>query len=197
MAEEIAGKEIELPLPHITLRALSWGPDDGIPVLALHGWLDNAASFARIAPLFPQMRLIALDFAGQGKSDHRPDGVMYYFADMVFDVYCVMQALNWDRFTIMGHSMGGSVAALFSSCYADHISHLIMLESFGPLSQPEARVSEIMADSFKQRRHLMDASNPVYPDMEMMTRMRAEIGKLDEDIAHELVVRNATRVAEG
>ena len=42
-----------------------WGPDDGVPILALHGWLDNAGTFDRLAPLLhANIRLVCLDFCG-------------------------------------------------------------------------------------------------------------------------------------
>ncbi len=43
-------EEVRLALPHIELAAHLFGPEDGLPVIALHGWLDNAYSFARLAP---------------------------------------------------------------------------------------------------------------------------------------------------
>jgi pimeloyl-ACP methyl ester carboxylesterase len=47
-------------------KAKVWGPDDGVPVLALHGWQDNAGSFDTLAPhLLPsKIRLVCLDFCG-------------------------------------------------------------------------------------------------------------------------------------
>jgi pimeloyl-ACP methyl ester carboxylesterase len=70
-------EEIRLSLPHIELAAHLFGPQDGIPVIALHGWLDNANSFARLAPKLEGLRILALDMAGHGHSDHRPPGSAY------------------------------------------------------------------------------------------------------------------------
>lgn len=46
----VAVEEVRLSLGHIELAAHLYGPKDGQPVIALHGWLDNANSFARLAP---------------------------------------------------------------------------------------------------------------------------------------------------
>lgn len=61
-------EEIRLNLGHIELAAHLFGPADGIPVIALHGWLDNANSFARLAPRLKGLRIVALDLAGHGYS---------------------------------------------------------------------------------------------------------------------------------
>lgn len=74
-----AVEEVRLSLPHIELAAHLFGPEDGLPVIALHGWLDNANSFARLAPRLEGLRIVALDLAGHGHSGHRPPGqVMPY-----------------------------------------------------------------------------------------------------------------------
>ena len=56
-------EEVRLSLPHIELAAHLFGPEDGVPVIALHGWLDNANSFARLAPKLQGLRIVALDMA--------------------------------------------------------------------------------------------------------------------------------------
>ena len=53
-------------LPGLTLAAEIWGSPGDRPVLASHGWLDNAGSFSLLAPLLPNCELVALDLAGHG-----------------------------------------------------------------------------------------------------------------------------------
>ena len=84
-------EEVRLSLPHIELAAHLYGPEDGAPVLALHGWLDNAASFARLAPRLAGLRIVALDFAGHGHSEHRPAGAGYALWDYAYDVLQVAE----------------------------------------------------------------------------------------------------------
>ena len=79
-------REICIDLPHIRLAGQRWGEGEHI-VLALHGWLDNAASFAPLAPYLidDNTSLIALEFAGHGRSAHRPLGAGYHFTDHMRD----------------------------------------------------------------------------------------------------------------
>ena len=66
-----------------TYAAQLWGEDGGLPVIALHGWLDNALSFSVIAPYLAQFRLLALDLSGQGHTDHRSQDATYHIWDDV------------------------------------------------------------------------------------------------------------------
>ena len=67
----------EFALPGLTLAAQVWGRRGGTPVLALHGWLDNASTFDLLAPLVPECELVALDLAGHGRSGFRsPDALI-------------------------------------------------------------------------------------------------------------------------
>ena len=73
-----APRERRIALPYLTLAALEWGDPAAPPLVALHGWLDNAASFAALAPLLaPRHRTIALELPGHGHSGHLPAGAGY------------------------------------------------------------------------------------------------------------------------
>uniref|UniRef100_A0A8C4JD41 Serine hydrolase like 2 n=1 Tax=Dromaius novaehollandiae TaxID=8790 RepID=A0A8C4JD41_DRONO len=113
--------EVKFPVPWGHVAAKAWGPPQGHPVLCLHGWLDNANTFDRLIPLLPtDHRYVAMDFSGHGLSSHRPAGLPYHFLDYVSEVCRVAGALQWRRFTLMGHSMGGSVAGMVSKASSLH-----------------------------------------------------------------------------
>jgi len=62
----IEGKALTFNVLGLRLHAKQWGDPEGIPTIALHGWLDNANTFDRLAPRIPELNLVALDFAGDG-----------------------------------------------------------------------------------------------------------------------------------
>ena len=86
-----------------------WGQPTGQPTIALHGWLDNANTFDRLAPMLPELDMVALDFAGHGESDHRPPGVHYHPITDIQDVLAVADQLGWRTFNLIGHSMGAAI----------------------------------------------------------------------------------------
>ena len=64
-------KALSLPTQRGVIQALQFGNPNGKPVLALHGWLDNAASFIPMAPYLAEHNLVAIDMLGHGGSTHR------------------------------------------------------------------------------------------------------------------------------
>ncbi|NWW51371.1 SEHL2 protein, partial [Pedionomus torquatus] len=137
--------ELKFPVPWGHVAAKAWGPLDGHPVLCLHGWLDNANTFDKLIPLLPRdCYYVAMDFSGHGLSSHRPAGSPYHFLDYVTDVRRVVAALQWRRFTLMGHSMGNFfflsycfVSPQFCFIYPEMVDKLILLENLGFLLAPE------------------------------------------------------------
>ncbi|NXX42206.1 SEHL2 protein, partial [Tricholaema leucomelas] len=135
--------ELKFPVPWGHVAAKAWGPSEGHPVLCLHGWLDNANTFDKLIPLLPKgYYYVAMDFSGHGLSSHRPAGVPYHFLDYVIDVRRVAAALQWRRFTLMGHSMAFLLFPYFLSpqfcfLYPEMVDKLILLENLGFLLAPE------------------------------------------------------------
>ncbi len=99
-----APEELEIQTSTLRLSAKCWGNPDGVPILAFHGWLDNAATFDHLAPFLKEFRLVSLDLPGHGLSDHRSAGSSYHFSDIIVDVLEVLTVLGWNRFLLLGHS---------------------------------------------------------------------------------------------
>lgn len=64
-------KEVRFTVHNRIITALQWGEDDQPLILALHGWLDNAESYYKLAPQLSKFRVVAIDMAGHGQSDWR------------------------------------------------------------------------------------------------------------------------------
>jgi len=111
-------------------------------VIALHGWLDNALSFAPMAPYLAGLDLVCLDFPGHGQSPPRPAAARYHFDDYVFDVLAAADLLGWQRFHLIGHSLGGAVASVLAAACPERIDSLSVIEGLGPLSAPPDRTAE-------------------------------------------------------
>ncbi len=130
-------RELQLKPAYGLLAARAWGDPALPPLLALHGWLDNAGSFDRLAPLLAdQMHIVAIDLPGHGRSDWRAPGAGYHFIDYPFDVAAVAEALGWDRFSLLGHSLGGAIASVFAAACPQRVDKLLLIEALGPLSKP-------------------------------------------------------------
>lgn len=190
-------EELTLELPGLQLAAQAWGPADGPPVLALHGWLDNAASFAPLAPLLPGLRLVALDLAGHGHSGWRPPGCRYHLVDNVYDVLAAADALGWTRFALLGHSLGAAIACFIAASVPQRIERLALIEGLGPLTEPAVALSERLRQALAAERRLAGKSLPVYADVEAAAQARQRATGLDNHAAVLLAERGVREVDSG
>ena len=147
-----APPERRVVLPHLSLGAQVWGEESLPPLLALHGWLDNAGSFALLAPrLASHFRVIALDLPGHGHADHLPAGSSYHYVDYVQAVLAAADALHLERYSLLGHSLGAGVAALVAAARPERIEHLLLIEGLGPLGDDGARTLQRFRDALAPR----------------------------------------------
>ena len=100
-----AAEELTLALPQGTLAARCWGDPAAPPLLALHGWLDNAGTFDHLAPLLAaHWRVVALDLRGHGRSSHLPAGAWYHYVDYLSDALAAAGRVS-QKFTLMPNCM--------------------------------------------------------------------------------------------
>ncbi|PMZ91549.1 MULTISPECIES: alpha/beta hydrolase [unclassified Pseudomonas] len=159
-------EEIRLTLGHIELAAHLFGPADGLPVIALHGWLDNANSFARLAPQLKGLRIVALDLAGHGYSEHRPVGAGYALADYAHDVLRVAEQLGWERFGLLGHSLGAIISVQLAGALPERVSHLALIDGVIPPTLSEQDAAERLGLALQAQLRLEGKRKSVYPTLE-------------------------------
>ena len=182
-------EELEIQTSSMRLVAKCWGNPNGVPVLAFHGWLDNAATFDNLAPLLPELRIISLDLPGHGHSDHRPSGSAYYFIDMVMDVIEVVEVLGFDRFSLLGHSMGAGVATYLAGTLREKINYVILIEGLGSIVQKPEKMPEDFRESAIQWMKRNKKKLPIYPDIESAVKARHQVGGILESSVRTLVER--------
>ncbi|PYB73583.1 MULTISPECIES: alpha/beta hydrolase [Pseudomonas] len=159
-------EEIRLTLGHIELAAHLFGPADGLPVIALHGWLDNANSFARLAPQLKGLRIVALDLAGHGYSEHRPVGAGYALADYAHDVLRVAEQLGWERFGLLGHSLGAIISVQLAGALPERVSQLALIDGVIPPTLSEQDAAERLGLALQAQLRLEGKRKSVYPTLE-------------------------------
>ncbi len=178
------------------IEALRQTGSNGHTILALHGWLDNAASFLPLSQHLKQYTLIAIDMVGHGNSSHRSTDAHYHLMDWVQDLYQVLEALDIQKVILLGHSLGGIVSSVFAACFPERVEKLIMIESAGPLSKsPDTSATQIR-DSILSREKALHSKVKHPKDLTSVVRARMLAGNLNAEHAELLVTRNLVRVQE-
>jgi pimeloyl-ACP methyl ester carboxylesterase len=161
----------------------------------VHGFLDLAYAWHEVAPRLGA-HAIAPDLRGHGDSDWIGPGGYYHFLDYVADLDDVITRLARRRVIVIGHSMGGGVAAYWAASRPARPTAIALLEGLGPPDQSEtdlpARTAHWIDAWHAARRppHVM-ASRAV-----ASARLRKHDPLLGEELAHRLA-EAGTREVEG
>lgn len=97
-------------------------------VVLLHGYLESMVIWEEFVPLlYKDVRVVTLDIPGHGISLVQGEvHTMEYLAQCVAKA---MEALGIERYSVVGHSMGGYVALAFAERYAERLDGLVLLHS--------------------------------------------------------------------
>ena len=198
MSEPHAPIEQRITLSHhLALTAQIWGNADAPPLLALHGWLDNAGSFALLAPrLAERFRVIALELPGHGHSSHLPAGISYHYVDYVSAVLSAADALGLERYTLLGHSMGAGIASLLAAATPQRIERLFLIEGLGPLGDDGSHTLQRFRDAYASAGHRGKALR-VFPTVDLAISARSVASGLRADLARPIVERGLADVDGG
>ena len=118
----------------ITMNVAVAGPDQAPPVILMHGFPESHRTWRDVAPLLSdQLRLIMPDLRGFGESD-RPQDVASYATDiLIADIFALADALEIDRFALVGHDWGGAIAWAAALRGNPRVDRLAIVNSPHPL----------------------------------------------------------------
>ena len=182
----------------LTYHLLEWGAENAAldhTVVLVHGFLDLAWSWEEVvaAGLDGSFHVIAPDMRGHGDSDWVGAGGYYHFFDYLADLHEVIRLTARARVSLVGHSMGGSIASYYSGTYPERVHRLALLEGMGPPEGEDTnpqRVASWIAEWQKAR-----ARPPrSYASLdEAAERLRANDPLLDAQRARRLAEHGTTR----
>lgn len=186
----------------LTYHVLEWGgdrPELDHTVVLLHGFLDLAWGWAATARagLAGRFHLIAPDFRGHGDSDWIGPGGYYHFVDYLADLHELLAQVGRARVSLVGHSMGGSVAAYYAGSYPERVHRLALLEGMGPPEETRSAPERVRAwlDSWRRVRSREPKS---YADLAAAAaRLQAHDPLLTAEVARELAAHGTAALPDG
>lgn len=105
---------------------------EGEPVVLLHAWAMAAEAYEELAAALARTySVVTMDFRGHGESSDAPAG--YDIETLADDVIHVLDALSVQSCTLLGWSMGTSVATIVAARRPDLVARLVLVGAATPL----------------------------------------------------------------
>ena len=158
--------------PRLTTAYYHAGQIGAPKLMLIHG---NASSAKFYLPLMKRLEdrfeLVALDLRGFGDTEPKPIDARRGMRDFSDDVDALAETLGWDRFSLLGWSMGGGVAMQYAIDHSEKLERLI-LEA--PLSHLRCGRKETAAGRPGKRRRLCQRAAHRLP-----AKRRAQLHRTD------------------
>jgi 3-oxoadipate enol-lactonase len=158
---------------------------DGPPFLMAHGFTGAKEDFADHAPRFAERSQVVLfDHRGHGASEKPPDVAAYSLDRLAADTIEVADALGLERFTLLGHSMGGMVARRLVLAHPERVDALVLMDT-SPGSPPgidpdqaELAGQVALTEGMDMLRQLLDEANVLGSEADQRVR-RERLGYVE------------------
>lgn len=128
----------------------------GPAIIFHHGYTGSHDSWEEVVPaLSDRFRCVVMDCRGAGDSEHTADG--YTIEQYAADVVGMADALGIDRFTYVGHSMGGVIGMELALSYPQRLEKLVLVAP-APADGIDAS-SPVMQAQRERQRQLREAGD--------------------------------------
>lgn len=194
--------EVKVPVPWGHIAGKWWNKDEGKPIIAVHGWQDNANSFDRLVPaISSKASVLAIDLPGHGHSSHFPHGFPYHRMSAVMTLRRIVEHFGWKSISLMGHSLGGQTCFLYSAIYPEEVDSLVTIDILAPIPLDPQRYikhSGKTIDEFLRRDLQTEESAPsyAYEDLVKMV-LKSPIAPDTKEGARILIDRGSVKTGEG
>ncbi|RHW39355.1 alpha/beta hydrolase [Lysinibacillus yapensis] len=131
-------------------------PNGSKTIVFLHGWPLSHKQFEYQFNILPAMgyRCIGIDWRGFGKSDKPISG--YDFNRLADDIRTVIDVLQLDSITLVGHSTGGAIAIRYISRYNGYgVSSLVLVDAAAPIGFTEETADRLLEQALNDRPKMM------------------------------------------
>ncbi len=184
--------EITIEVNGVNLSALKSISGNKHKILCIHGWLDNAASFRPLLPLVQDAEIIAIDLPGHGHSDHQAS--IYSLATQAHTVLATADALGWDNFSVIGHSLGGCIAPFATVASPARIESLVLIEALGPRSEPPESLPDRLSQFHYDMQRPDKYKSRLFDSVDQAIESRLRVNKMSEDSARLIIERQLKQV---
>jgi pimeloyl-ACP methyl ester carboxylesterase len=122
-------------LGDVSLHVVDAG-EGGRPIMLVHGFTATSDEVAGVIQPLAGLgwHAVAPDLRGHGRSDRPTDAGAYSLEIMAVDLLALAGWLGWDRFALLGHSMGGGIAQVVALDHPERLTGLVLASTFhGPV----------------------------------------------------------------
>ena len=171
----------------IRLRYLDWGTRGLPPMVCLHGHTGQARIWDEFAEVMrDSYHVYAVDQRGHGESAHALDG--YARDRFVEDLAAFADALELERFTLSGLSMGGWHSMLYTAEHPDRVERIVMVD-IGPEPSEEAvaasgsrPLTPMAFDTIEEAVAWMRSGNPWASDARLLKDAQDKMKQTDDGL---------------
>ncbi len=199
LTKEPSSKRLKLDTG-LQYHYLEWDQCESQRTLVLvHGFLDFSGGWRAMIgeKLAGRFHIVAPDMRGHGDSDRVGAGGYYHFFDYVADLHSFITKLGREQVSLVGHSMGGSIAGYYAGCYPNELHKLVLMEGMGPPNDTSSP-PDLVKQWVRGWKRAASRAPHLYKSIEdAANRLQSRDAKLSAELATELATWGTRETESG